>query len=76
MNPIGDPCWFRAGWEGPPPDIGDYLRSERGRFAYCIIGVHPSTFAKYNFRFRVVRIKPDEVPVGAKIYTWSWAKRT
>lgn len=63
-------------WCGPTPLPGFYLKSARGRTAYEILAFKRSgDGAKSYGRVRVRRLCPSEIPDGATVFEWRWAKR-
>lgn len=87
---MSEPCKLRASWFGPPPAIGDFLKSHRGRTAYRIVTITPTStttaraaaqFDLYGeptngFVFECVRCDPMELPAGAVVHEWKWSART
>lgn len=63
-------------WAGPIPTPGVYLKSVRGRTAYEIVTFSPARPGAASFgRVRCRRLPPSEIPEGATIFEWQWAKR-
>jgi hypothetical protein len=75
-----------ATWEGDLPAIGDYLKSDRGTFAYRICGVHVITEGTIDrgeivsmtkrATFMVERIHARDLPARARVHRWKWANRS
>lgn len=82
-------CKLRASWFGPPPAIGDFLKSARGRTAYRIVEMTPTTTTPARaaaqvdlygeptngFEFQCERFDPGEVPADAVVHVWKWSPR-
>lgn len=61
-------------WDGDGPMPGQYLRSPRS--AYLIIEVRRSRPGSKSFgRLVVERLRPHQIPKGAVVHRWEWAKR-
>lgn len=63
-------------WSGPTPTPGIYLKSVRGRTVYEVVTFIPSRpEAAIYGRVRCRRLSPSELPEGASVFEWHWAKR-
>lgn len=63
-------------WAGPLPTPGTYLKAPRGRTAYEVLAFLPARAgARTLGRLRCRRVVPSEVPEGATVFGWQWARR-
>lgn len=63
-------------WHGPLPTPGTYMRTVSGRTAYEIVEFRPSREgSKALGRLKCRRVEPGEIPEGATVFEWQWAKR-
>lgn len=74
------PCTLTATWYGEPPRLGHFLKSDRGRTAYEITALRevvPRSPAAGCRRFVLtcLRHAPGDVPAGATVHRWRWARR-
>ena len=62
---------------GEVPKIGDYLKAERGRTAYHVVGIRwpsrPGT--KHLARLTVDRLQPPQIPNGSTVIIMRWSSR-
>ena len=67
-----------ARWVGEAPGVGEWLKTPLGRTAYEIVGVRqrkPTLEAPNTFVLTVLRHLPSEIPPGATVHAFEWAKR-
>ena len=64
-------------WRGVLPRRGEYLKTEKGRTAFLVVGIlEPARpAARYVCRLVGLRERPDELPDGAVIHPFAWAPR-
>lgn len=63
-------------WDGPLPGPGMFLRTTSGRTAYEVVAFTPCRpGSKAVGRLRCRRTAPSEIPEGATVFDWQWAKR-
>lgn len=71
------PCTLTINsWHFAPPTPGIYLKSARGRTAYEVIEFKPCRPGSETYgRIKCRRLPPSEIPEGATVIEWCWAKR-
>ena len=58
-------------WKGPPPAVGDQLRSTAARYLILAIKLHPNGTPA---RFTLTRVKYGDVE-GGVVHPWVWSGR-
>lgn len=58
-------------WKGPPPAVGDQLRSTAARYLILAIKLHPNGTPA---RFTLTRVKFGQVE-GGTTHAWVWSGR-
>ena len=73
-KPVGAVVRLRADtWDGPPPEEGDFLRTDTGR-CYLIEEIKVTRGGKANMRCRVLGV--DAVSFGEPgVWHWRWSAR-
>lgn len=59
-------------WKGPPPAVGDQLRSTAARYLILAIKLHLDDGTPA--RFTLARVKADQVE-GGTVHPWVWSGR-
>lgn len=69
---------LRAFWSNPPPGPGQFMKSDRGRFAYEIVEARGKPHALGGWRgyLRVRRWAVADVPEGVTMHRWQWDARS
>ncbi len=65
---------MRVRWEGEPPRVGHFLKTQKGRNAYEIASVR-ETGGEYNLRLKVNRWAASDVPGEATVHFFKWDSR-
>lgn len=64
-------------WEGDLPRFGDFIMAQRGRTAFRVVEIRVplKPRARYVARFGCERVARGQLPAGAIVHAWEWAKR-
>lgn len=63
-------------WDGPLPQVGEFLMSARPRYAYRVAAIDPAPAGvRYVAKAWLERLAPAEVAADAIVHRWQWASR-